>query len=200
MVLHPEVRPGYWKEMGQRSLTRAEETRQSKGFIGRDQGSLTQAPCKIVGPPTSQCYSVEGHDGIYTRNSVPTSTSCGRGFRAGNQVPRCPGFAQVIVAACSYGRRRVVDNFSHANGAAKGPGAREDVPGGNVGVPTPPSIPPETSMPASPKSPRDFEELKQGTHIYTERYQQAVILFGGEDQLPVAMEDSEIMIFVVFHR
>ena len=68
-----------------------------------------------------------------------------------------------------------------------------DVPGENVEGKTPQSPPPETSLAQSPKSPMDFEELKQGNTTYTERYQKAVSLFGGEDQLPAELNETETL-------
>ena len=128
---------------------------------------------------------------VYYNVVRPTPAQMGSGERPFEGVRETGGSAPRSIEAMGSHANVVADAEVH--GAAKGRGASDDVPGGNFGVPTPQSIPPETSMPASPKSPMDFEELKQGTTIYTERYQQAVSLFGGEDQLPVAMEDSETM-------
>ena len=122
---------------------------------------------------------------VYYNVVRPTPAQMGSGERPFEGVRDTGGSAPRSIEAMGSHANVVVDAEVH--GAAKGPGASDDVPGGNVGVPTPQSIPPETSMPASPTSPMDCEA------IYTERYQQAVSLFGGEDQLPVAMEDSEIM-------
>ena len=127
---------------------------------------------------------------VYYNVVRPTPAQMGSGERPFEGVRETGGSAPRSIEAMGSNANVVADTEVH--GAAKGPGASEDVPGGNVGGKTPQSLPPGTSMPASPKSPMDFEELKQGTTIHTERYQQAVSLFGG-DQLPVAMEDSETM-------
>ena len=81
----------------------------------------------------------------------------GSGERPFEGVRDTGGSAPASIEAMGSNANVVADEEVHD--AAKGPGAREDVPGGNVGVPTPQSIPPETR----PKSPMDFEELKQGT-------------------------------------
>ena len=128
---------------------------------------------------------------VYYNVVRPTPAQMGSGERPFEGVRETGGSAPRSIEAMRSNANVVADVDVHD--AAKGPGASEDVPGGNAVVPTPPSIPPETSLPASPKSPMDFEELKEGNNTHTERYQQAVSLFGGEDQLPVDMKDSETM-------